>query len=355
MTVTVRQLAELIDGNVCGDGERAVQFARTLQEAQPGDITFLDHPRHVAKLQASRADAAIVPVGVSVAGKTVIQVADPLMAFVAVVQLLQGKTAATPTGIDPRAAVHPSALVGADPSIDACAVVGAGAIVGQRCRLHSGVVVGKNCRLGDDVVLYPNVVLYDDTVVGDRVVIHANSTIGADGFGYRFQNGTHVKVPQLGNVVIGCDVEIGANSAIDRGTFGSTVIGDGTKFDNLVQIGHNCRIGKHNIFAGQVGIGGSTTTGDFVVMGGQAGVSDHVTVGAGAMLGAKTGVFGEVAPGQRMFLYPGHEERDAAKIIRCLRKLPNMRKDLLRVLKQLQLQETRDEVPSARTSEAPAA
>jgi len=354
VAVTVRQLAELVHGKVSGDGELLVQSARTLEEAQPGDITFLDHARHAAKLGHSAASAAIVPAGITVIGKTLIEVADPLAAFIAIVRHLLGKTASAPTGIDPRAAVHPSAIVGDDPSIDACVFVGAGSTIGRRVHLHSGVVVGKNCRLGDDVILYPNVVLYDDTAVGDRAIIHANATIGADGFGYRFQNGQHVKVPQLGNVVIGSDVEIGANSTIDRGTFGATVIGDGTKIDNLVQIGHNCRIGKHNVFAGQVGIAGSCSTGDYVVMGGQVGVADHIHIGNGAMVGAKTGIVENVRDGQRMFLYPAHEEHDAARIIRCIKKLPAMRKDLLRVLKELKLAETRDP-PAAAAPEAPAA
>ena len=177
MAVTVRQLAELVRGTLLGDGELLIQSARTLQEASSGDITFLDHARHLPRLRQSLADAAVVPVGVSVSDKALIQVADPLHAFIAIVQHLQGKTAAGPTGIDARAAVHPSASVGAEPSIDACAFVGAGATIGKRCHLHSGVVVGKNCRLGDDVVLYPNVVLYDDTAVGDRTIIHANTTI----------------------------------------------------------------------------------------------------------------------------------------------------------------------------------
>ena len=354
MALTVRQLAELVRGNVVGDGAVLIQSARILQEAQAGDITFLDNPKQAAKLTQSKASAAVVPAGVSANGKTLIQVADPLMAFVAIVQHLQGKTVSPPTGIDPRAAVHASAQIGAEPSIHPFAVVGANTVIGQRCRLHPGVVIGKNCRLGDDVTLHPNVVIYDDTVAGDRLIIHANTTIGADGFGYRFQQGRQVKIPQLGNVVLGNDVEIGANSAIDRSTFGSTVIGDGTKIDNLVQIAHNVQIGKHNVLAAQVGIAGSSTTGNYVFMGGQSGISDHVHVGDGAMFGAKTGVFYDVPAGKRMFLYPAQEEREAGRIIACLKRLPNMRKDLLRVMRELNLGAERDVLP-ARSAEAPAA
>ena len=353
MAVTLRQLAELIQGKVVGDGDLVVKSARVLHEAQAGDITFLDNARHAPKLTQSQATAAIVPPNLSVSGKSVIQVDDPLSAFIIVLNHLQGKAPPAPLGIHPRAEVHATAQIGADPSIHLFAIVGEKTVIGQRCRLHPGVVVGANCRLGDDVVLYPNVVIYDGTVIGDRVIIHANSTIGADGFGYRFQGGRHVKVPQIGNVVIGNDVEMGANSAVDRGTFGSTTIGEGTKMDNFVQVAHNCRIGKHNALAAHVGIGGSTTTGNYVLMGGQAGVKDHMTVGDGAMLGAKTGVIQDVPAGAKMFLYPALEEHLAQRVLACMKKLPNMRKDLLRVLKALNLQET--ESQPVRSSEAPAA
>src|SRR5204862_8014669 len=164
---------------------------------------------------------------------------------------------------------------------------------------HSGGALGRFCRLGDDVTIYPNAVLYDATEVGHRVVIHANAVLGADGFGYRLQNGRHAKVPQLGHVEIGDDVEIGACTTIDRGTFQATTIGEGTKIDNLVQVAHNCQIGKHNLFVSQMGIAGSSTTGDYVVIAGQAGITDHVHIGTGAVIGAKSGVTKDVTAGQR--------------------------------------------------------
>jgi UDP-3-O-[3-hydroxymyristoyl] glucosamine N-acyltransferase len=339
MKMAVRQLAELVHGTFQGDGDLVIQAARTLQEAQAGDITFLENARHEPRLHQSQASAAIVPAAVPLNGKALIHVADPLMAFIVVVQHFQGKGAAQPTGVDPRAVVHSSAQIGADASIDPLAVVGANTVIGKRCRLHSGVVVGKNCRLGDDVVLYPNVVLYDDILVGDRVIIHANAVIGADGFGYRFQQGRHVKVPQLGGVEIGNDVEIGAGTAIDRGTFEATSIGEGTKIDNLVQIAHNCRIGKHNVFAAQVGIAGSCSTGNHVIMGGQVGIADHVHIGDGVAVGAQSGLHKDVPAGKRMFGSPAQEETDAARILACCNKLPGMRKNIQLLLKHLNLQE----------------
>jgi UDP-3-O-[3-hydroxymyristoyl] glucosamine N-acyltransferase len=337
---TIRQLAELVHGQVLGDGGLPIQAARPLDDAGPGDITFVEAGKPVQALHHCRASAAVVPPSVSANGLTVIQVADPLMAFVAIVRHLQGRPETTgPRGLDPRASVHPSVQFGPDPGLDPFAVVGEGTVVGARCRIHSGAVVGRFCRLGDDVVLYPNVVLYDGTVLGDRVIIHANAVLGADGFGYRQHNGGHVKVPQLGHVEIGDDVEIGACTTIDRGTFRATTVGAGTKIDNLVQIGHNSRIGRHNLFAGQVGIAGSSTTGDYVVAGGQVGIADHVHIGDHVMIGGQSGVCKDIPADQRVFGAPAISEARQFRVLKILEKLPDMYRDLRRVKEHLGLAE----------------
>ena len=335
VNVTVRQLAELVQGTVEGDGELVIHAARPLHEAQSGHITFLDNARHLAKLQASRASAAIVHADTPRGDLTVIRSADPMTAFILIAQRLHGRPLPAPSGIDARAAVDPSVCIGVDPSIAAFASIGAGSTVGARCRIHSGVAIGRDCVLGDDVVLYPNVVLYDGTILGDRTIIHANAVIGADGFGYRFQEGRHAKVPQLGNVEVGADVEIGACTAIDRGTFGSTQIGSGTKIDNLVQVAHNCRIGQHVILAGQVAIAGSCTIDDYSVLAGQVGIADHVHIGAGSVLGAKSGVMRDLPPGSRMSGAPARPDRENMRIFAALEDLPQMLKDMRRVKKQL--------------------
>jgi UDP-3-O-[3-hydroxymyristoyl] glucosamine N-acyltransferase len=216
-------------------------------------------------------------------------------------------------------------------------VIGEGCVIGDRCRLAPGVVLGRDCRLGDDVTLYPYVVLYDDTILGNRVTVHAHAVLGADGFGYQFQDGRHVKIPQLGFVEVADDVEIGAGATIDRGTYGPTRVGDGTKIDNLVMVGHNCRIGRHNIMAGQVGLAGSVVTGDYVMMGGQAGISDHVTIGDGAMVGAQTGVSRDVLPGQRMFGTPAMRFEEQRRIIVSQSSLPDLRRRLRALEKHLGL------------------
>jgi UDP-3-O-[3-hydroxymyristoyl] glucosamine N-acyltransferase len=335
---TIRELAELVRGQVVGDGELVITAARTLGEAQAGTITFLEQEKHAGKLHECRASAAVVPAAYSGNGLTLIRVADPLAAFATIVRHLHGRPTdceSAPHGIDPRAWVHPTARVGPEPSIYPFASVGEGSVLGARCRLHSGAVVGRFCRLGDDVVLYPNAVLYDGTVLGDRVIVHANAVLGADGFGYRLQGGRHVKVPQLGTVEVGADAEVGACTTIDRGTFQATRVGEGTKIDNLVQVGHNCQIGRHNLFVSQMGIAGSSSTGDYVVIAGQVGIVDHVHIGDRSMIGAKAGVTKDVPADQRMLGAPATPERDQKRILMSLEKLPEMRRDLRRIKQHL--------------------
>lgn len=299
MTLTVRQLAELVHGQVHGNADLPIAAARPLAEAEAGDITFVENPKHAHQLPQSRASAAVVSDKFALNGKTLIRVADPLGAFITIVRHLHARPEEAPApGADPRSAVHATATLGPGTRIDAFASVGEGAVLGARCRLYPGAVVGRHCRLGDDVTLYPNAVLYEGTVLGDRVIIHSGAVIGADGFGYRMQEGKHAKVPQLGNVEIGSDVEIGACTTVDRGTFQATRIGEGTKIDNLVQVGHNCRIGNHNLLVSQMGIAGSSSTGNYVVIAGQVGIVDHVHIGDRTMIGAGSGVPSDVAADQ---------------------------------------------------------
>jgi UDP-3-O-[3-hydroxymyristoyl] glucosamine N-acyltransferase len=339
VTFTVRQLAEWVRGEVLGDGDLPIANARTLAEAQPGDITFVEHDRHMNAWHSSRASAAIVPQSVPVNGRPIIRVVDPLMAFVRIVQQLRGRPADTGPAISPAAFVHPTAQLASGVSVGPFAVVGAGSEIGANSTLHAGAIVGRFCKIGDDVVLHPHAVLYDDCIIGNRVVIHGNSVIGADGFGYRTQNGQHSKVPQLGWVEIEDDVEVGAGSTIDRGTFGPTRVGAGTKIDNLVMIGHNCQIGKHNVLCSQVGIAGSTTTGDFVVMAGQVGVADHITIGDRVTILAKSGVPRNIPSGSQVLGYPATPHKEQIRILNSLEKLPELRKDMARIKKHLKLED----------------
>ena len=335
MAATVQELADLLAGNLVGDGSIRIEEAKPLHEASTGHITFIENEKHLKDL--GHPSAVITKPNQTANGSVRIEVADPLGAFLTVFQHLHPRPEPKPLGIDPRANIHPSATLGADCEVHPFASIGEGAKLGQRCRIYPGAVVGRFCTLGDDVVLYPNTVIYDYCVLGNRVMIHANSVIGADGFGYRQQGGKHVKVPQLGNVIVDDDVEIGACSTIDRGTFQPTRIGAGTKIDNLVQIAHNCRLGKHNLIVGQVGMAGSSSTGDYVVIAGQAAIRDHCHLGDQVMVGARAGVIWDIASNQRVLGEPAVPDREYKKLVLSLDKLPELHKDMKRVKEKLGL------------------
>jgi len=359
VSTTIAQLAALVQGQIQGESTGCVRAARPLQEAGPGEITFVENDHHLKRLKECRATAVVVPVALAaratpvltalVPAPALILVKDALGAFITIAQRLHGEPGRQPPGIDPRANVHPTVGVGPDVSVQAFAVIGEGTTLGARCQIYPGVVLGRNCRIGDDVILYPNVVLYDGTVIGKRTIIHANAVIGADGFGYRLQNGQHVKVPQLGWVELGDDVEIGACTTIDRGTFQATRIGSGTKIDNLVMVAHNCQIGPHNIFVSQVGIAGSCTTGSYVVMAGQVGVADHIHFGDGCQIGARSGVMRDVPAGERMLGAPAKAEREEKRILLGLEHLPELLKDVRRIKRQLGIKDepARGDAPAA--------
>ena len=356
MPITVQQLADLVHGQVIGDAAKEIRDARPLNLAGPGDISFVENERNSRLLNGSLASAVVVPKSLMdrkpelEAGQagpiTLIVVPDSLSAFIAVVQFLHAAPAAKRNGIHPSAAVDSTAVIGPESDIGPFAVIGAASKIGARCTIHSGAVIGRNCRLGDDVVLYPHAVLYDGTALGNRVIIHANAVIGADGFGYRFHEGQHQKVPQLGTVELEDDVEIGACTTIDRGTFQATRVGRGTKIDNLVQIGHNCQIGRHNLFVSQVGIAGSTETGDYVVIAGQVGVADHIHIGDRTQIGARSGVIKDTGAGERLLGAPARPEREEKRILLSLDRLPGLCKDVARIKQQLGL-----DVPEVRSSE----
>jgi UDP-3-O-[3-hydroxymyristoyl] glucosamine N-acyltransferase len=347
--VTVQQLAALVGGQVHGDGDLLIRAARPLHQAGPEDISFVENERNLRHLKTTRARAAVVTPALAARLPdflasdaqpiTSIHVPDSLFAFVTIFRHFHGKPEPQPHGIDPLASIHPTVQLGPDSSVFPYVVIGEGTTLGARCQLHSGAVVGRNCRLGDDVVLYPHAVLYDGTLVGDRVIIHAGAVLGADGFGYRLQDGRHVKVPQFGCVEIGADVEIGAGSAIDRGTFQATRIGAGTKIDNLVQVGHNVQIGQHNLLVAGVGIAGSCTTGDYVIVAGQAGLADHVQLGDRAVIGAQSGVARDVEPGERMLGSPARAEGEEKRIFLSLNHLPALYRDIRRIKKELGIKE----------------
>lgn len=329
MVATVQQLAALVRGRLVGDGNVSIQSARPVAEAGPGDITFIDDERYAKNLRTSHASAAIVgphfktfPPGDR--DLPVIEVDDPRSAFVAVRTHLKGEAKPRWTGIHPMAHVAPSAVIGENVAIYPFAYVGDGSVIHDGVTLEPGAIVGDHCTIGRDSILHPHVVLYEGVTLGERVEIHAGTVLGADGFGYRLTEGRHVKVPQTGTVEVHDDVEIGSNCTIDRGTFEATVIGEGSKIDNLVMIGHNNRIGRHNLLCGQVGIAGSCKTGDYVVMAGQAGIKDHTEIGDKSVVGAQAGVHRSVPPNQQVLGSPAIPIREQRRLFQVIARLPEL-------------------------------
>jgi UDP-3-O-[3-hydroxymyristoyl] glucosamine N-acyltransferase len=337
MHVSLESLAALVGGTLHGHGQITVSGAKPLATAGAEEITFLENDKYLREAEASQAAAFLCPPGIKLAGRNVIAVADPLMAFITIFQSFQARPVPPAAKIAPTASIHPTATLGEGASVQAFVSIGANTVLGKRCRLYPGVVIGANCKIGDEVTLFPHAVVYDNCTLGNRVTLHAHAVIGADGFGYRFQNGKHVKIPQMGGVIIEDDVEIGAGTTIDSGTFEPTRVGTGTKIDNQVQIGHNCNIGRHNLLVSQVGIGGSSSTGDYVVMAGQVGVADHIRIGDQAVIGAMAGVPQDIPAKARVLGVPARPEREAKVIALTLDKLPELRQDVKQIKKKLGL------------------
>lgn len=327
---TVASLAGIVSGSVAGDGGVVIQRARTISQACAGDITFLDGSRHERSLRMSNASAALVPEEFRGDGikLELVRVRDPLDAFVRIFQLLHHRERPRTTGIHATASISPTAQIGQNVGIGPFVVIGEQVVIGDGCQIHASVVIEDRCRLGNAVVLHPHAVLYADTILGNRVIVHAGAVLGKDGFGFRVHKGRHVRVPQLGHLEIEDDVEVGANTTIDRSTFDVTRVGQGTKIDNQVQVGHNCQIGAHNVFVSQVGIAGSCKTGDYVTVAGQAGICNQVTIGDRATVAASSGVMNHVPAGTTVMGLPGEPEHEARRIYATIRRLPEMRHEL---------------------------
>lgn len=307
------ELAEQVGGRVVGDPSRAVAAIRTLESAGPEDLSFLTDPgRYRRRAVESRAGVLLVgeasagDAELAAGGRELLVAPDPARALAELLALFYPRRA-------PEAGVHPTAVVAEGARVDPTAAVGPYAVVGAGSRIEAGAavgahaVVGRDCRLGSGAVLHPHVVLYDGTEVGEGSVVHAGTVLGADGFGYVSRDGVHHKVPQVGRAVVGAGVEIGANSAVDRATLGETSIGAGTKIDNLVQVGHNVRVGRASILCGQAGIAGSSHLGDGVVLAGQAGVGGHLELGDGVQVAAKSAALKSLPAGAKVAGVPAVE------------------------------------------------
>ncbi|MFM7844002.1 MAG: UDP-3-O-(3-hydroxymyristoyl)glucosamine N-acyltransferase [Planctomycetota bacterium] len=337
MVVTLGELANLVSGRLSGEATLVITGAATIRDARAGEITLADRPKYAERLPTCSAAAAVVCEGFPPSSLPTIMVRDVHRAFAQIVSHFRPPRQDQQAGVSAAAAVSPTARLGPDVVIYPGASIGDDVELGARCIVHPGVRLMAGCRIGADSVLFPNAVLYENTIVGDRCLIHAGAVLGAYGFGYETAHGQHRLSAQLGYVILGCDVEIGACTTIDRGTYGPTTVGDGTKIDNQVQIAHNCRIGRHNLICSQVGIAGSCTTGDYVVLAGQVGVRDHIAIGDGVMVGAQSGVASDIAAAGKFLGSPAIAERDEIKMMMARGRLPEMRKQLKTVQRMLEL------------------
>ncbi len=280
MATQLAELAHLVAGEILGDGAIEISGSATLEMALQGEISLLDGPDKLSELHASDASAVVVKRGIALEGVAGIVVDDVHEAFAKIICYFRPRRATHRIGVSAEARIDSSVRLGQDVDIYPGVIIGPEVEIGSHSTIHSGVTIMAGCRIGDYVTIFPNSVLYEDSIIGSRSILHAGVVIGAHGFGYDSSSGKHILSAQLGFVEIGDDVEIGAGTTIDRGTYGPTTVGEGTKIDDQVMIAHNCRIGRHNLICSQVGIAGSSTTGDYVVMAGQVGIRDHVKIGA---------------------------------------------------------------------------
>lgn len=323
MPYTATEIAKHMQGEVVGDGAVVLKNFAPADRAQVGDVTFAENPEYLALAEKSSASAVIVGHAITASSKVLIRVANPRVAFAKTLALF------FPEPIF-KAGIHSTAVVAASAKVDATAhlgphcVVGENVSIGARSVLQGGNHIGDGSRLGEDCRIFPNVTIYARTEIGSRVRIHSGTVIGADGFGYVLDAGVHLKVPQIGHVIIGDDVELGANVTVDRGALGPTIIGKGSKIDNLVQIGHNVALGEHCIIISQVGIAGSTKLGNYVILGGQVGVGGHLKIGNGASVVAQSGVMHDIPAGQKWMGAPAQPDRQTKRQMLALQQLPEL-------------------------------
>jgi UDP-3-O-[3-hydroxymyristoyl] glucosamine N-acyltransferase len=334
MAYTLEHIAAQLSAELRGDGSALISGGQSLENAREGEMTFVSDKAHAYILKRSQASAVLVGRALCETPEftdipqAVLIVDDAKIAFLKVLGMFAPPRKRMNMGISSHATVHPSARIGLFTNVYPGVHIDEDVVIGEHCDIHPGVCIGAGCRIADGVMIFPNAVLYHDVRIGNRVIIHAGAVIGSDGFGYQLVEGGHQKLHHYGTVRLEDDVEIGANTTIDRALIGETVIGRGTKIDNLVQVAHNCQIGKHNILAGQVAMAGSVSTGDYVVFAGQVGIADHTHIGDRAILAAQAGVTKSLPGGKKYFGSPAQLLEETKKQVIAMRKLPKMREQI---------------------------
>ncbi len=335
MTKTLGQLAELINGRLEGPADLEISGIQSLDAAEKGEISFAVNLKFVDSVRQSHASAFILPeIWVDNFDRPSIRMKDPYLGYALVSQVFNNRPFVS-RGISPAATIGQGCTISSQVSIMAGAVVGDGCTIEDRVTIHPGVVLGENVCIGKGSTLYPNVVIYHDCTIGRNVTVHAGVVIGADGFGYARNGMRHEKIPHVGTVVIEDDVEIGANTTIDRAALGETRIMQGTKIDNLVMIAHNVQVGKSSIIVSQVGISGSSKIGNGVVLAGQVGVVGHIEIGDGSMVGAKSGVAHSLKEGSQVSGIPAIPHATWLRAVSIFKRLPEMAREFRELRKGL--------------------
>jgi UDP-3-O-[3-hydroxymyristoyl] glucosamine N-acyltransferase len=334
MLFTAADIAKQLQGEVIGDGTVSIKGFAPADTARAGDLTFAENEDYFARAESSSASAILVSGGFTSSTKVLIRVTNPRIATAKVLNLFFPGPKFAP-GVHPSAVVAPSAQVDSTAHIGPHCVIGERVRIGARTVLQGGDHVEADSQIGEDSHLFPNVTIYSRSQIGSRVRIHAGTAVGSDGFGYVFDKGAHLKVPQIGNVIIHDDVEIGANTAIDRAALGSTVIGKGTKIDNLVQIAHNVVIGDHSIVVAQVGIAGSARLGSYVTIAGQVGVAGHLKIGNQVTIAAQSGVMTDIPDGEKWLGTPARPDKQMKRVYIALFRLPDLIRKITNLEKRL--------------------
>lgn len=330
---SLTQVSRITGGQLSGDPEIRVRGVAPLDTAGPEELSLVAGHRYLSYVHATKAAAVLVSESLSreVPGAVArVVVPDPHVALTQLLPVLYPEPRVEPS-VHPTAVLEGGVVLGNRVAIGAYTVVEEGSHLGDDVRIGAHVMISRGCEVGSATVIHPHVTLYPGVRIGARCLVRSGARLGSDGFGHAWMDGEHRKIPQVGGCVIEDDVEIGANTTIDRGSIGDTTVGRGTKIDNLVQIGHNCRLGRHVIIVSQVGISGSTTIDDGAVIGGQVGIVGHITVGAGAKVGAQAGVIGDVAPGSTVSGYPARPHKEAMRASAALQRLPGLMERIGRI------------------------
>ncbi|MFM9142850.1 MAG: UDP-3-O-(3-hydroxymyristoyl)glucosamine N-acyltransferase [Bacteroidota bacterium] len=349
MTLSCQELTTLVQGELQGDPLRCIQGPAKIEEAGPDEVTFLANPKYLPFVEACRAGLLLVEKSQELPQlhhTSVLRVSDPYRAFGLILHAFEQQRL-YPAEIHPQSWVDPQAHLGEGVGVGAFATVGRGAVVGSGTRIAAHVYVGARVQIGKDCILHPGVRLMDDCEIGDRCILYANAVVGSDGFGYAPNSSmVYTKIPQVGRVILGNDVEIGAHATIDRATMGATVVGHGSKIDNLVHLAHNVEIGEHTVIAAQTGISGSTKVGNRCVFGGQVGVAGHITIADGSQVGGQTGITRSInEPNRKWNGTPLMPYLDNQRSNAVFRRLPDLEADLRNQIKSLQ--EALDQIKSA--------